>query len=80
MRSCSSTLWLHPLCVCEMPGERFLPFEAEGPVMAKMVLPKNNYCPRDQIWQPYLVLGPNMAAIFGPRGPHIAARFDPRTE
>ena len=48
------------------------------PVMAKMVLPKNR--PRDQIWQPYLVLGPNMAAIFSPRGPHIAARFGPRTE
>ena len=29
--------------------------------MAKMVLPKD--CPRDQIWQPYLV----------PRGPHIDA-------
>ena len=46
--------------------------------MAKMVLPKN--CPRDQIWQPYLVLGPNMVAIFSPRGLHIAARFGSRTE
>ena len=31
VESCSSTLWLHPLRVCEMPGERFLAFEAEGP-------------------------------------------------
>ena len=35
---------------------------------------------RDQIWQPYLVLGPNLAAICGPLGLNMAAIFGPRTK
>ena len=43
--------------------------------MAKMVLPKN--CPRDQIWQPYLVPGDHILLLDLVLGQSMAARLGP---
>ena len=46
--------------------------------MAKMVLPK--ICPGTESGCGIFCPGPNLAAVFGPLGQDLAARFRPRTE